>query len=568
MGLGSARLGVVTMQRGPLTLSLSKFMGRPVKPNISSIFLRDLRTVGAGPNENDELFTYTSRRFLYNEQRRLEERRVSVNVAALKDTAEKYVGHGKIACLQKLVEGGFNRIFLLTSEDGFQTIAKIPYTITVPKKYTTASEVATTDLLRSKGVSVPRIFGRSADANNPVGVEYIIMEKASGIPLETRWFDLSKHERHYLVTSLVDIEKKLFDIPFGNFGIIYYKSDLPPDLQLDLYMSDTDPVMVSKDERFCIGPTTDYMFWYGQRADLEIYRGPWKTPKDYLISIGKREYEWTKRYGRSRPMKFPHVVHFEAINSPNEHIKHLNQYMEVAPYLLGSDSHTELSCPLLRHPDWQHATLLPLLLATGHPPLFQSPDQPPPRTLEKPSLPDNHESLDPEQKSQADELYRRRTLFYIYMAFNGGLNKKHLSGMKDPRVLLSQHLVERAEKQWSGDVFSLKGALIRIYENWHLFNAHLSEPVPCPISFTQSEVDAYYEQEPTWFEMNGLVEYWKSELGGLGDDGWVRTEAYEDTLKKSMELKQVLLEGSDAPEEERCVQEQWPFQDHEERYML
>ncbi|KAF3893940.1 hypothetical protein GTR04_3623 [Trichophyton interdigitale] len=263
-------------------------------------------------------------------------------------------------------------------------------------------------------------------------------------------------------------------------------------------------------------------------------------------------------------MKFPHVVHFEAVNSPNEHIKHLNQYMEVASYLLDSDSHTELSCPLLRHPDWQHATLLPLLLATGHPPLFQSPDQPPPRTLEKPSLPDNYQSLDLEQKSQADELYRRRTLFYIYMAFNGGLNKKHLSGMKDPRVLLSQHLVERAEKQWSGDVFSLKGALIRIYENWHLFNAHLSEPVPCPISFTQSEIDAYYEQEPTWFEMNGLVEYWKSELGGLGDDGWVKTEAYEDTLKKNMELKQVLLEGSDTPEEERCVQEQWPFQDHEE----
>ncbi|DAA75079.1 TPA_exp: Uncharacterized protein A8136_2177 [Trichophyton benhamiae CBS 112371] len=540
--------------------------------------------MGVGPNENDELFTYTSGRFLYNERCRLEERQVSFNIGALKDAAEKHVGHGKITSLQKLAEGGFNRIFLLTSEDGFQAVAKIPYSITVPKKYTIASEVATTDLLRSKGVPVPRIFGWCADSNNPVGVEYIIMEKASGIPLETRWFDLSKHERHYLVTSLVDIEKKLFDIPFGNFGSIYYKSDLPPDLRLDLYMSGTDPVMMSKDERFCIGPTTDYMFWYGQRADLEISRGPWKTPKDYLISIGKREYEWTKRYGRSRSVKFPHVVHFEAINSPNEHIRHLNQYMGVAPYLLGSESHTDLSCPLLRHPDlnpgnifvcpethkissiidWQHATLLPLLLATGHPPMFQSPDQPPPRTLEKPSLPDNYDSLDPKQKSQADELYRRRTLFYIYMAFNGGLNKKHLSGMKDPRVLLSQHLVERAEKQWSGDVFSLKGALIRIYENWHLFNAHLSEPLPCPISFTQSEIDAYYEQEPTWFEMNGLVEYWKSELGGLGDDGWVRTEAYEDTLKKSMELKQVLLEGSDTPEEERCVQEQWQFQDHEE----
>ncbi|KAM5496027.1 hypothetical protein McaMca56_005058 [Microsporum canis] len=64
--------------------------------------------------------------------------------------------------------------------------------------------------------------------------------------------------------------------------------------------------------------------------------------------------------------------------------------------------------------------------------------------------------------------------------------------------------------------------------------------------------------------MNGLVEYWKSELGGLNDDGWVRTEAYDDAVKKSMELKQVLLDGSDTLEEERCVQEQWPFQDHEE----
>ncbi|KMU77929.1 hypothetical protein CISG_06772 [Coccidioides immitis RMSCC 3703] len=50
----------------------------------------------------------------------------------------------------------------------------------------------------------------------------------------------------------------------------------------------------------------------------------------------------------------------------------------------------------------------------------------------------------------------------------------------------------------------------------------------------------HYEQEPTWFQMNSLVEYWKSELQGLSDDGWVRTEAYEDVVKKNMELKKVL----------------------------
>ncbi|PGH15925.1 hypothetical protein AJ79_02092 [Helicocarpus griseus UAMH5409] len=171
--------------------------------------------------------TYTSGRFLYNEQRRLEERRVNFNVAALKYAAEKHVGRAKITHLRKFAEGGFNRVFLLTAEDGFEVIAKAPYTITVPKHYATASEVAATELLRSKGIPVPRILGWSADPNNPVGVEYIIMEKASGVPLETRWFNLSKQERHHLVTSLVDIETKIFSIPFGHFGSIYFKDDVP-----------------------------------------------------------------------------------------------------------------------------------------------------------------------------------------------------------------------------------------------------------------------------------------------------------------------------------------------------
>ncbi|KAM5475459.1 hypothetical protein MauCBS54593_001148 [Microsporum audouinii] len=537
-----------------------------------------------GTGSDDELFTYTSGRFLYNEQRRLAERRVIFDVAALKHVAEQHVGHGTITSFQKLAEGGFNRVFLLTTEDGYQAIVKVPYKTTVPRHYTTASEVATTDLLRSKGVPVPRILAWSTDPNNPVGVEYVIMEKASGVPLETKWFNLSKQERHYLVTSLVDLENTLFGIPFGRYGSIYYRKDVPSELQQDLYAEGTDPAMASADERFCIGPTTDYMFWYGKRAEMGINRGPWKTPADYLLSIARRECEWTRRYGKPRAVRFPHVVNFEGINSPDDHIQLLKQYMAMAPYLLGGDPHRELNRPTLRHPDltpgnvficpethkvaciidWQHAALLPLLPATGHPPMLQSPDHPAPQTLEKPVLPADYDSLSPECKSQIDELHRRRMLFYLYMVFNGGLNKRHLSGMMDPRVLLTQHLVERAEKQWSGDIFSLKGALIRVTENWSHFSVHLPETAPCPISFTPSEVEMHYQQESTWFEMNGLVEYWKSELGGLNDDGWVRTEAYDDAVKKSMELKQVLLDGSDTLEEERCVQEQWPFQDHEE----
>lgn len=74
-------------------------------------------------------------------------------MAALKDAVRKLMGHG-VTNLIKLSEGGFNRIFLLTLEDEFQVVVKIPYHLTVPRTYATASEVATLVFLRSKGIAV------------------------------------------------------------------------------------------------------------------------------------------------------------------------------------------------------------------------------------------------------------------------------------------------------------------------------------------------------------------------------------------------------------------------------
>lgn len=49
--------------------------------------------------------------------------------------------------MKKLAEGGFNRVFLLTMDDGIEVIAKIPYPLAVPKYFTTESEVATLGIL-------------------------------------------------------------------------------------------------------------------------------------------------------------------------------------------------------------------------------------------------------------------------------------------------------------------------------------------------------------------------------------------------------------------------------------
>lgn len=60
--------------------------------------------------------SYTSGRFLYNENLRRQERYVGFNVEAFKELAAQGIGpgHGKVTNITKFAEGGFNRVFLLT----------------------------------------------------------------------------------------------------------------------------------------------------------------------------------------------------------------------------------------------------------------------------------------------------------------------------------------------------------------------------------------------------------------------------------------------------------------------
>lgn len=86
---------------------------------------------------------------------------------------------------RKFAEGGYDRTFKVTMHDGFQVIARLPYPSTCLDKLATAGEVATMDLIRSFGISAPKIFDYSATAHSSVGSEYITMENYVERTLET-----------------------------------------------------------------------------------------------------------------------------------------------------------------------------------------------------------------------------------------------------------------------------------------------------------------------------------------------------------------------------------------------
>ncbi|RDL37365.1 uncharacterized protein BP5553_04798 [Venustampulla echinocandica] len=86
------------------------------------------------------------------------------------------------------MEGGFSKALRMSKEDGTEVIAKIPFPIAGPASSTTACEVAVMKYVKSNtSFPVPEIFAWSSDASNPVGAEFIIMEKAPGVQLFEVW---------------------------------------------------------------------------------------------------------------------------------------------------------------------------------------------------------------------------------------------------------------------------------------------------------------------------------------------------------------------------------------------
>lgn len=202
------------------------------------------------------------------------------------------------------------------------------------------------------------------------------------------------------------------------------------------------------------------------------------------------------------------------------------------------------------------------MLVAGYPHTFESPDAEQTPHFEEPSLPPEYETLPADKKFEADELQRRRLISYYYRIFNGHLNKAHLEALRDPILFPRQHLVDRAGKQWSGNLMTLKGALVLMADYW----PHLSDiGIPYPVRFTDAELDGFYEQEQLWFNINKLVDHWREQIEVTSEDGWVSNEHFEEAVRKSAELESSLIATAEGDTEDiNLLRKGWPFRDRDE----
>lgn len=132
-------------------------------------------------------------------------------------------------------------------------------------------------------IPAPKILAWSADPSNPVGAEYIIMEKAPGIQLFKVWDDITDVDRLSLIKSLTKLEHQFAAMRFPAYGSLYFRDSISKASERILLDSSMDP-----NGSFCVGPACGPAWTDGKSsADIQpnIDAGPCKSHRYFANSM-------------------------------------------------------------------------------------------------------------------------------------------------------------------------------------------------------------------------------------------------------------------------------------------
>jgi len=101
----------------------------------------------------------------------------------------------------------------------------------------------------------------------------IVMERVQGRELEDIWYTMTLKERMTVIEKTVDIEKILFGIQFPANGSLFCKDSLRANVKSVVILENESVIYVG---RFCIGPSTEYLWWFQARDKLAPSHGPFE----------------------------------------------------------------------------------------------------------------------------------------------------------------------------------------------------------------------------------------------------------------------------------------------------
>ncbi|KAG8625008.1 hypothetical protein KVT40_006759 [Elsinoe batatas] len=227
----------------------------------------------------DELYSYTSGRWLWDEEQHLLARQRWFDIKALAAVAIDVKQASRCLSITKVADGEHSRVLRLIMDNRQSVVVRIPYLSQQDAASSISSEAAImTFVADALKLPVPRPLLCEPSADNPVGCEYLMMEEASGTPLHDVWHLKNIIDRAAIAESLIEIQANLISTAFDSHGSLYVSSN-------DTHgtaPSPSPPEERSKDG-YHVGPLADldgFQAWTPER-------GPGPSAKDWLQAIAQ-----------------------------------------------------------------------------------------------------------------------------------------------------------------------------------------------------------------------------------------------------------------------------------------
>ncbi|KAL2416791.1 hypothetical protein ABEF95_003789 [Exophiala dermatitidis] len=239
------------------------------------------------PRKGPNPYKYSGGQWLRNNAAHQAVRHISFNFDALCRQVVKFCPAADSVSTHEKKEGGFNRVFIFTTNNGRTIVAKLPFSNAGPRRLTTESEVATIEFLRKHSeIPIPTIYDWCDDESNEIGSEYIIMEPAPGVSLHSKWAEMTIEQRVQCIKNICQLLSSIDDVRFPAYGSLYTTDDQPE-----------CAIILPEDDRFCVGPHVATRYWDCNVGDRRYYdlqrpppnRGPWtdlSSWSDGLIDAG------------------------------------------------------------------------------------------------------------------------------------------------------------------------------------------------------------------------------------------------------------------------------------------
>ncbi|KAK3294041.1 uncharacterized protein B0H64DRAFT_374877 [Chaetomium fimeti] len=502
--------------------------------------------------DSDEgLFTFTRGRFLYDENRQMAQRTVRFSMSRLARAAAASIGADRCVHVQKCPDGLYNKAYIFRMDDGREVIGKVPNPNAGLPHYTTASEVATMDF------------------TNSVGAEYIIMEKAEGVPLGRVWNSLGAPDKSKLLRQVFRFTNAWLANPLPGYGGLYYANDLPSGRSIPIGGT-----------QFAIGPTVGRDWCDAGRKGLECDRGPWGSALEYRRAIGVREQAAV----HNLPQRVPQWAMLTGPGlyqpSPSNKLSALAAYLQVLDHVLPQESDAELQDILpsrLWHDDlhaenifvnpseptqitaiidWHSTQAAPLFDHTMDPSFLEYDGPEIGDDLSKPA-PLDTTGVPEEEKAAMVAAYIDRALMIAWRGLLRSRNPAQYHTIKFQDTTAG-HILQAARRAYEAGEAHLAVLILDLRDAWPAdagadFPVTLSEQEAARIRRATDEAD----------RGAGLVVQAKAQLGDRWpENGLVEHEAYEETRALLTYVRDEMAEqcfGGDEVAEGEFVRG-WPFE--------